>query len=59
MQTYVVRIYRCAESPAQPLIGIVEAPGHGVQLAFTSLDELWAILRREPCATPPLPVFPE
>jgi hypothetical protein len=51
MQTYVVRVYRCADQPAGKLIGIVETSGNGPeQLAFTSLEELWAILRRGDCA---------
>jgi hypothetical protein len=44
MQTYVVRVYRMQEGHPRELIGVVEEPGRGLPLAFSNVDELWAIL---------------
>jgi len=44
MHTYVVRVYRVQEDHPQQLIGVVEEPGQVLPLAFSNVDELWAIL---------------
>jgi hypothetical protein len=44
MHSYVVRVYRIQEDHPRQLIGIVEQPGQGLPLAFSNIDELWAIL---------------
>jgi len=44
MHTYVVRVYRLQEDHPRQLIGVVEEPGQGLPLAFSNIDELWAIL---------------
>lgn len=44
MHTYVVRVYRFQEDHPQQLIGVVEEPGQALPLAFSNIDELWAIL---------------
>jgi hypothetical protein len=38
--------------PSRQLIGVVEQPGQGLPLAFSNVDELWAIL------TAPVPAGP-
>jgi len=44
MHSYVVRVYRIQEGHPRQLIGVVEEPGQGLPLAFSNVDELWAIL---------------
>ena len=44
MHTYVVRVYRFQEDHPQQLIGVIEEPGQVLPLAFSNIDELWAIL---------------
>lgn len=44
MRCYIVRVYRIQDDHAEQLVGIVERPGNGLPLAFTNVDELWAIL---------------
>lgn len=44
MHSYVVRVYRIQEDHSQQLVGVVEEPGGGLPLAFSNVDELWAIL---------------
>ena len=46
MDSYVVRIYRCAGAKSRILVGTVEAAGTGRKEAFSNIDELWEILRR-------------
>jgi hypothetical protein len=53
MQTYVLRIYRCEEQESQQLVGVVEQPGQSQPLAFTNVDELWAILKNNGSETSP------
>jgi len=54
MHSYVVRVYRIQEDHSQQLVGVVEKPGEGLPLAFSNVDELWAILS-VPVATGPNP----
>lgn len=54
MHTYVVRVYRMQEDHPRQLIGVVEEPGQALPLAFSNVDELWAILS-VPVATGPKP----
>jgi hypothetical protein len=44
MHSYVVRVYRVKEDRPQQLVGVIEQPGHALPLAFSNIDELWAIL---------------
>lgn len=44
MHSYVVRVYRVKEDHQQQLVGVIEQPGHALPLAFSNIDELWAIL---------------
>lgn len=44
MHSYVVRVYRIQEDHPQQLVGVVEVPERGLPLAFSNVDELWAIL---------------
>jgi len=45
MNSYIVRIYREEENNPRNLVGTIEEAGVGDgKRAFTSLDELWAIL---------------
>ena len=46
MDSYVVRIYRRSGRKARILIGTVEAAGTERKMAFSSIEELWEILRR-------------
>jgi hypothetical protein len=56
MDSYVVRIYRCAGRKARILIGTVETAGTDKKMSFSNIEELWEILRRrkggDPCAPP-------
>jgi len=52
MHTYVVRVYRIQEDHSQQLIGVVEEPGQVLPLAFSNVDELWAILTAPVMAGP-------
>ena len=54
MHTYVVRVYRLQEDHPRQLIGVVEEPGQGLPLAFSNVDELWAILSVPVAASPDL-----
>lgn len=44
MNSYIVRIYREEENNPRNFVGTVEEAVVGEKRAFTSLDELWAIL---------------
>jgi hypothetical protein len=44
MNSYLVRIYREEEDNPRNFVGTVEKIGDEDKRAFTSLDELWAIL---------------
>ncbi len=44
MNSYILRIYREEENNPRNFVGTVEEAGAGEKRAFTSLDELWAIL---------------
>jgi len=44
MESYILRIYRYQPGRPQSLVGVVERPESEEKLAFTTLDELWAIL---------------
>jgi hypothetical protein len=44
MHSYVVRVYRVQEDHPQQLVGVIEQPGQILPLAFSNIDELWAIL---------------
>lgn len=44
MHTYVVRVYRVQEDHSRQLVGVIEEPGQVLPLAFSNIDELWAIL---------------
>ncbi len=44
MHSYVVRVYRVQEDHPQQLVGVIEQPGQVLPLAFSNIDELWAIL---------------
>jgi len=55
MHTYVVRVYRFQEDHPQQLIGVVEEPGQVLPLAFSNVDELWAILTAPAVSDPDRP----
>ncbi len=44
MNSYIVRIYREEENNSRNYVGTVEEAGAGEKRAFTTVDELWAIL---------------
>lgn len=44
MNSYIVRIYREEEDNPRNLVGTIEEAGVAEKKAFTSLDDLWAIL---------------
>jgi hypothetical protein len=44
LNTYIVRVYRSEEGIPHSLVGVVEEVGKKEKKAFTSLDDLWAIL---------------
>ncbi|RJQ79668.1 MAG: hypothetical protein C4519_10875 [Desulfobacteraceae bacterium] len=44
---YIVRIYRFDKKRGGGVVGIVETVGEDVKTAFTSVDELWNILKSE------------
>ena len=56
MDSYVVRIYRSEGKKSRILIGTVEAAGSDKKMGFSTIEELWEILRhrkgRGPCAPP-------
>jgi hypothetical protein len=52
MHTYVVRVYRVQEDHPQQLVGVIEQPGQVLPLAFSNIDELWAILAAPVTAGP-------
>ncbi|MEJ2182606.1 MAG: hypothetical protein P8Y66_03695 [Nitrospirota bacterium] len=46
MKNYILRIYRDAEKTSGQLVGTLEdVDGKGKKKAFTSIDELWDILK--------------
>ena len=47
MQSYVVRIYRRARSPAEQVVGLVERIEAGDQVAFHGFEELVRILAED------------
>jgi len=50
LDSFIIRIYRCAKHKPNSLVGVAEKVGNKEPLAFTSLYELWEILtssRRE------------
>jgi hypothetical protein len=44
MDSYIVRIYRRGKKDPRLLVGLVEEVGCEGRKAFTTLDDLWAIL---------------
>ena len=52
MHSYVVRVYRVQEDHPQQLVGVIEQPGQVLPLAFSNVDELWAILTAPDMAGP-------
>lgn len=44
MHSYVVRLYRVQADHPEQLVGVIEQPGQNLPLAFSNIDELWAIL---------------
>jgi hypothetical protein len=44
MHSYVVRVYRIQDNHSRQVIGVIEEPGKVLPLAFSNIDELWAIL---------------
>jgi hypothetical protein len=46
MDSYVVRIYRREGKKSRILIGTVEAAGSDKKMGFSTIEELWEILRR-------------
>ena len=51
LDSFIIRIYRCAKHKPNSLVGVAEKVGNEETLAFRSLDELWGILtssRRRP-----------
>ena len=46
VESYIVRIYRRRGRQARILIGTVEVPGAEERMAFSNVEELWAILDR-------------
>jgi hypothetical protein len=56
MDSYVVRIYRSEGKKSRILIGTVEAAGSDKKMGFSTIEELWEILRRRKsrdlCALP-------
>jgi hypothetical protein len=49
-QYFIVRVYRRAPGADPELEGVVESVATRRQQAFTTRDELWAILRELPAA---------
>jgi hypothetical protein len=45
LNTYIVRVYRRKNGIPQNLVGVVEEVGKKEKRAFTSLDDLWDILK--------------
>jgi hypothetical protein len=56
MDSYVVRIYRCAGRKSRILIGTVEVAGTEKKQGISNIEELWEILQRRKgrdlCAPP-------
>jgi hypothetical protein len=48
MESYIVRIYRRRATDQQPEHGVVERVAGGPRHAFSSADELWALLADAP-----------
>ena len=46
VNTYVVHIYRCEENGPRGFVGTVEDVGTKAKKAFTTIDDLWEILRQ-------------
>ncbi|KJS33039.1 MAG: hypothetical protein VR64_03755 [Desulfatitalea sp. BRH_c12] len=47
MANYIVRIYRFEGTRQGGVVGLVETIGREVKTAFTTVDELWRILKAE------------
>jgi hypothetical protein len=47
MESYVVRIYRYGGSDTRKFVGTAELVLSGRKSAFTTVDELWSILRQD------------
>ncbi len=52
-RTYIVRVYR---QGARNLKGVVEDARTGERRPFSSIQELWSLLRRSPLGPTPPPV---
>jgi hypothetical protein len=46
LDSYVIRIYRRGDDPAEDLVGIVEKAGGSAKKAFRNFEELRKILRK-------------
>jgi hypothetical protein len=44
LDSFIIRIYRCAKDKPSRLVGVAEKVGNKDTVAFRSLDELWGIL---------------
>ena len=51
-RSYIIRIYR---QGARSLTGVVEDARTGEQRSFSSVQDLWALLRRSSLGSTPLP----
>jgi hypothetical protein len=55
MDSYIVRIYRRSGRKPRILIGTVETAGIRRKIAFSTIEELWEILRRRKGRDPGAP----
>jgi hypothetical protein len=55
MDSYIVRIYRRSGRKPRILIGTVETAGIRRKIAFSTIEELWEILRRRKGPDPGAP----
>jgi hypothetical protein len=55
MDSYIVRIYRRSGRKPSILVGTVETAGIRQKIAFSTIEELWEILRRRKGRDPGAP----
>jgi len=58
MDSYIVRIYRRSGKKPRILVGTVETAGIQRKIAFSTIEELWEILRRRKGRDPGAPPSP-
>ncbi|HYA92404.1 MAG TPA: hypothetical protein VEK32_13000 [Thermodesulfobacteriota bacterium] len=49
MEDFIIRIYRFEKNNPRSFVGLVEKVGEKRRIGFTTMDELWEILKSSIC----------